>query len=331
MTFFNKKEEVLEIKLTSFGKQKLAAGKFKPAYYAFFDDDILYDGARSGFYEDNNNIEPRIQENTPSMRVQTSFSDLEQKVKKQTHEVVNGVFRESNTTDLKSDPSVFQDEDGLRNVLPLGNSQMGNKHVAAWHVEALNYEFKKIEPIINDPNKKPILNIPQLDMDMVVKPIIAEKDFVGVIDPKTNKFVIEQDGHYIRIEGDMVVFEFSENNVDLLNDAFSIEVYEVITEDSEEILRPKMFKKRTQNIVDGILLDESEVDSQIDVTPVDDRFVEFYFDVTTDNDIDNTTKKEIIEKRDKKGSIFDKAFKPSTAAQIPGGRLYTTDNTGEDC
>ena len=65
MTFFNKKEEVLEIKLSSYGKQKLAAGTFKPVYYAFFDDDILYDGARAGISEDNNNIEPRIQEERP--------------------------------------------------------------------------------------------------------------------------------------------------------------------------------------------------------------------------------------------------------------------------
>ena len=66
MTFFDKKEEILELKLSSYGRQKLAAGKFKPVYYAFFDDDILYDGARAGITEDNNDIEPRIQENSLS-------------------------------------------------------------------------------------------------------------------------------------------------------------------------------------------------------------------------------------------------------------------------
>ena len=67
MTFFNKKEEILELKLSSYGRQKLAAGSFKPTYYAFFDDDILYDGSRGGISEDNNDIEPRIQENSPSL------------------------------------------------------------------------------------------------------------------------------------------------------------------------------------------------------------------------------------------------------------------------
>ena len=108
MTFFNKKEEILEIKLTSHGKQKLAAGSFKPTYYAFFDDDILYDGARAGITEDNNDIEPRIQDTTPSIRTQTSFNDLEKLIMKQTHDLTaQGVYHESNVSDLKSDPSVF--------------------------------------------------------------------------------------------------------------------------------------------------------------------------------------------------------------------------------
>ena len=44
MTFFNQKEEVLQIELTQYGKYLLSRGKWKPAYYAFFDDDVIYDG-----------------------------------------------------------------------------------------------------------------------------------------------------------------------------------------------------------------------------------------------------------------------------------------------
>ena len=43
MTFFNKKEEVIEVKLTSFGKYKLSKGELRPASYSFFDDDVVYD------------------------------------------------------------------------------------------------------------------------------------------------------------------------------------------------------------------------------------------------------------------------------------------------
>ena len=43
MTFFNRKEEVIDIELTQYGKLLLSKGKFKPKKYAFFDDDIVYD------------------------------------------------------------------------------------------------------------------------------------------------------------------------------------------------------------------------------------------------------------------------------------------------
>tara|TARA_R110002020_G_scaffold18680_2_gene64811 strand:+ start:5614 stop:7431 length:1818 start_codon:yes stop_codon:yes gene_type:complete len=43
MTFFNRKEEVIDIELTQYGKLLLAKGKFKPKKYAFFDDDVIYD------------------------------------------------------------------------------------------------------------------------------------------------------------------------------------------------------------------------------------------------------------------------------------------------
>ena len=43
MTFFNPKEEVIDIELTPEGKKALSVGRFKPSYYLFFDDNVLYD------------------------------------------------------------------------------------------------------------------------------------------------------------------------------------------------------------------------------------------------------------------------------------------------
>ena len=43
MTFFNKKEEVLEVQLTRLGRQLLSQGRFKPASYEFMDEDVVYD------------------------------------------------------------------------------------------------------------------------------------------------------------------------------------------------------------------------------------------------------------------------------------------------
>jgi len=345
MTFFDKKEEVLELKLSSYGKQKLAAGTFKPVFYAFFDDDILYDGARAGVTEDNNNIEPRIQENTPSMRVQTSFTDLEERIMKQTHDVNSeGVFHESNLTDLKTDPSVFQDYDGLRNVLPLGNSQLGNQNVAAWNLRFLEGGYYNYRSTTRDPSttcaspfkcQKPIVNIPQINCDLAVQPVLVDIDFIGVSDPETGRYVASNPSgdKFIRLTNDYILLDVTEENVDLLNDSFSLEIYEVETDPdtSKETLKPKLFKKEIQQVVNGILLDEDEIMDQISDAKIDKRVVEYFFTISVDDKIDNKTKLDKIISRERKGNIFDSNVGANEASQTPGSELYTSDNDGDEC
>jgi len=344
MTFFNKKEEILEVKLTSYGKQKLAAGSFKPTYYAFFDDDILYDAARAGITEDNNNTEPRIQENTPSLRVQTSFTDLEQRVMRQTHELgPDGIFHESNVMDLNTDPSVFKDYDGLRNVLPLGNSQLSNQYIAAWRLEFLESNFKNFRSTTSDPDitctspfrcQQPILNIPQINVDLKVQPYLVEKDFIGLVDPITGRYAeVSSNNDFLRILNDYILLDVQELNVDLLNDSFSLEVYEVITdpETEEETLESKMFVKEIEKIIDGIMLDQEEIDAQMINAEVDTRFAEYYFNISMDDNIDNKTKFEKIVAREMKGNIFDNNVGYEEYSQTPGSELYTSDNDGGEC
>lgn len=347
MTFFDKKEEVLELKLSSYGKQKLAAGTFKPVYYAFFDDDILYEGARGGIVEDNNNIEPRIQENTPSIRVQTNFTDLEKKVMKQTHEVSSqGVYHESNLTDFNIDPSVFQDYDGLRNVLPLGNSQLGNQNVAAWSLRFLEGGYYNYRSTTRDPSatctspfrcQAPIINIPQINCNLEVQPVLADKNFIGVSDPETGRYVAVNpvNNMYIRLTNDYILIDLSEENVDLLNDSFSLEVYEVTDDTSQEgyqeILTPKMFKKEIEQVVNGILLDDDEIIAQMSDIDVDAKIVEHFFTISVDDKIDNKTKFDKIISRERKGNIFDSNVGANEASQTPGSELYTSDNNGDEC
>ena len=68
MGFFDKKEDVLEIELTAWGKHLLSLGSWEPTYYAFFDDDILYDGEASGILESQNDADKRIRFDTPALR-----------------------------------------------------------------------------------------------------------------------------------------------------------------------------------------------------------------------------------------------------------------------
>tara|TARA_Y100000114_G_scaffold104583_1_gene97837 strand:- start:11149 stop:12312 length:1164 start_codon:yes stop_codon:yes gene_type:complete len=71
MEFFNKKQDVIDVQLTSYGKQLLSRGLFKPVYYAFSDDNVLYDGTwaiGSGKDDSQSYIEQRIQEETPRLK-----------------------------------------------------------------------------------------------------------------------------------------------------------------------------------------------------------------------------------------------------------------------
>mgnify|MGYP001179887361 FL=1 len=65
--FINKKEEVIQMDLTAYGKHKFSRGEFTPAFYTFHDDDIMYDSGLGlatydGFNEEQNNIVSRIKE-----------------------------------------------------------------------------------------------------------------------------------------------------------------------------------------------------------------------------------------------------------------------------
>ena len=73
MEFFNKKQDVVDIQLTSYGKQLLSRGLFKPVYYAFSDDGVVYDSrwvTGSNADSQQSDIETRIQEETPRLKTQ---------------------------------------------------------------------------------------------------------------------------------------------------------------------------------------------------------------------------------------------------------------------
>ena len=72
MEYFNKKEDVLDIELTPFGELLLSQGEFKPEYYAFYDDGILYDADYAGVSEIQNEAKKRIKE-TPRLKTQYQF------------------------------------------------------------------------------------------------------------------------------------------------------------------------------------------------------------------------------------------------------------------
>ena len=81
MSFFNKKEEVLDIELTQLGKYLLSKGKFKPVFYVFSDDEILYNVEYAGGNpEKSKQASTRIQKETPRFKTLYEHDGVESRV-----------------------------------------------------------------------------------------------------------------------------------------------------------------------------------------------------------------------------------------------------------
>ena len=95
MSFFDKKEDVLDIVLTPHGRSLLSKGKLIPAYYSFLDDDIIYDLTSVGDTESNYQVKQRVLEDTPSLKPQTNHSDLMIKHTENNPDLTNDVVKKN--------------------------------------------------------------------------------------------------------------------------------------------------------------------------------------------------------------------------------------------
>ena len=104
MSLFDSKQEVVNIELTSYGKKKLALGKFNPSYYAFFDDDVIYDASYAALTESaNGEADDRVRKETPYLKTIYSIVGAETKLNKGAgdQELLNNIRLYENNNLLK--------------------------------------------------------------------------------------------------------------------------------------------------------------------------------------------------------------------------------------
>lgn len=297
MSFKNKKEEVIEVKLTQFGKHLLSKGKFKPSYYAFFDDDVIYDWQYTlDSVEAQNYAETRILEETPITKTQVNFSSAEDSVHEQV-ELVRGnkiEFREA----LQQDP-----EKHYAMSAPLGNSSLSSSYSPSWHIKIYGKEFDS-QSLVSQ-GEQPTLQIPQLNVENIIyKTLIASAgqqvdygSFRSVGDagegghPDSSALMsrVAEDGSIVEISSEHFILDIDEFNTDVLKENYDIEVFivenEIVNGNNLEKLVPLSFLKKFHNIKDGILLDDDEVESYSEEN-IDSTYVEYYFDIEVDEEID---------------------------------------------
>jgi hypothetical protein len=238
MQFFNKKEEVIDIQLTQFGKHLLSVGAFRPVYYCFFDDDILYDTTKAGFAEHQNSAEKRILEETPKLKTQYLSYSVEEKYILEDNLIKENKKNKFSPINRNVDPSLQE-----RILLyPLREQESSKQKLPKFEIETLKGEFSKPATFYHLTASGIVKKLPQLFIteEAVVKRVekplaqpprmLNSEVFIDLLAPEI-EFL---DGSKIIIEEKEIIFDIQELNTFYGLDNFNIEIFEV----REEISAP---------------------------------------------------------------------------------------------
>ena len=271
MKFLDPKEEVINIQMTPHGRRLLSRGKFKPFYYVFHDDDILYDYKCGGssVAENQYDTESRIQEKTPRLAAQAGYSSAEK-------------------MGLRDEFAKTVERDF---ILPshLGTSGLLYDKAPAWDLQSLNGEFSASVEYMSSSYQT--VKIPQIDVDLIYKTSYTSNltDRAPIEEDRVLSSRDFSDGSRVIVQPDHFLLNVLEKNTDFAKDNFDIEVFLVETETDPrvsggtlDVLKPLRFNRPEVLVRDGILLDEPEEALEIHNPNV----VQYYFDIFVDHEID---------------------------------------------
>ena len=261
MTFFNKKEEVIDIKLTQFGKDLLSRGYFKPVYYRFFDDDILYNSQFIDNVENQNDVESRILENTPKLKTQHLTYGVETNFNLETERIVLGESEIFKTITKNADPSIQE-----RILLyPLHEYSVGSENAPSFNIRNHGRVFEEGVTFLKLTDSGIKKNIPQIsvfpkytikeDRSLTTEPaMIDDQTHIDLVAEK----IVFADNSSLSVESENFVIDVEENDSFYGLDNFELQIFEVIeTDGKDDTLRR--------------LVSHEEINK--------------YFDITTDQDI----------------------------------------------
>ena len=324
MEFFNKKEEVLDLQLTQYGKYLLSIGKLNPAYYTLHDDNVIYDSEFSQGAELQNEARVRIQSDTPTLKTQYNFVSLDT---------------------MQAKPAGFQDDKERTGGVtrPLATSNLGSDKIPSWNISALGGTLLtgSTTSVITSSASSIVQEIPQIGAEVTynISPVMIDNTFtegelkeisLGQADgipqdilqgiPTSFGVEILSDGSSFSIERDDLILQIVEDNAPMGNDNFEVEIFQVETETVNDIatekLVPMVFKKEPILIVNDILVEAVEEDD----VEIDSTFVEYYFDLELDGEINSDVMCSKLTNADK--DIYKYAFKEFACPDIQPNYQY---------
>jgi len=229
VSFFDKKQDVIDIKLTQFGKNLLARGFFRPVYYKFFDDGILYNAEAADITEEQNASEDRIQE-TQRMRTQHLVAGVETRFD-QNENLINSGSREPFMEIKRRQDPIIADK-----ILKysLEDSLVNSPDAPSFNINILDSSISSSADNVSADGIS--LAIPQLNISSSYalvedrrKEIDIPEDLVeyqNYMDLLTNDIEF-LDKSSIKIREENITIDIEELNVNDYLENFEIEIYEV--------------------------------------------------------------------------------------------------------
>lgn len=291
MTFFNTKEEVLDIELTQYGKMLLSKGKWKPVYYEFYDDDVIYDYSYvpGSPEETNTQAIQRIKE-TPRPKAQYMFDGAETRLKEYKEQLRN------HDKSMGLDLFVEKIKSLSTSFLPLGHSSLSEKRYPAIRAKFLKGEIESSESSINItglPNNINIINLKDLKYKVTPYEYARyqqEKEKEN-LEPLSNPNLIPD------VENQKYRYEMEKNDI-------FIDLYEYFTNDELENFEVSLFhvegetetrlffedKQEQMKVENNVLKENMDYTDYIAKKSSgyfsNKNFVEYFFDFQSDKEID---------------------------------------------
>ena len=245
MSFFDQKQEVMDVKLTQFGKESLARGVFRPAYYQFFDDNILYDASYANIIETQNDAETRILNETPRLKtihltfpVQERYSIEEKKIESGEIDRFR-VLRRHAAPDIQERILLY----------PMATQEVQNQNIAKFDVLALEAPIVSVRqpqmseagiqknvPIIKMQPKYRLIEDRNNILQASDQPLQTKEDFIDLM---SEEIVFSDNSKLITKPQDIVIDIEELNCFDGLGN-FYLNIYEVSKNDASQ---EKVFKK----------------------------------------------------------------------------------------
>ena len=248
MSFFNQKEEVIDIQLTQFGKNSLSRGVFKPVFYRFFDDDILYNLEKGNSKEHQNDTENRILKETPRLKTPHLTTGVETNYFLDDQRILSGTFKRFEPIERNYNPKI---QESIL-IYPLGNKETGTQNAPIFSVLSKKIPFSQEVQYTTGSgitNKIPILHLSA--SVKITRDKMADQQYSRLLREQhvdlTSQEVVFKDGTRLLRNEKNLLIDIEEVNSFYGLENFEIQLFEILDSgDSETLIEIREFEKINQ-------------------------------------------------------------------------------------